>query len=160
MSEETISRWLAGERAPGDERHMAECPECRAELARMETVLSGFRGAVNEWTARQAGSERPASLRLEQARHAQAVRRASWAVATAATLVLLAVPAWKDARDKRLAAETARADALLLERVNFQVSRPVPTSLEPLLKMFASEGNRDGQGDVDMNQQMKEGDMQ
>ena len=155
MSEEKISRWLAGELAPWDERHMAECPECRAELARMETALSGFRGAVKEWTARQAGAERPGSLRFERARRAQAVRRANWALAAAATVLMLAVPAWKDARDKRLAAEAAQADALLLERVNLQVSRPVPTSLEPLLKMFASEGS-----ETNKNQHVKQGEMQ
>jgi hypothetical protein len=152
MSAEKVSRWLAGERAPGAERHVAECPDCRAELARMETVLSGFRGAVREWTARQPGSEHPGSLPFEHARRSQVVRRASWVLATAAALVLLVIPVWKDARDKRLAAETARADALLLERVNFQISQPVPASLEPLLGTFASEANRGGSSEMDTNQ--------
>jgi hypothetical protein len=121
----------------------------------METALSGFRGAVREWTARQAGAEYPGALRFERVRRALAVRRASWAVAAAAAVVLLAFPVWKDARDKRLAAETAQADALLLERVDVQLSRPVPTSLEPLLKMFASEGR-----ETNTNQQVKQGEMQ
>ena len=155
LAPERIAKWLAGERGPGDERHMAQCEECGAELARMETALSGFRGAVREWSGRQAASECPDSLRFERARRARSVRRVQWTLVAAALAVLIAVPSWKDIRDKQRAEELDRADAALLEKVSYQLSQPVPAPLEPLEKMFVAENARDGSSGVDATRQLK-----
>jgi hypothetical protein len=61
------------------------------------------------------------------------MRRLRWSMAAAALVVLAVIPAWKGAHDRRVAEESDRADAILMEQVAAQVSRTVPRTLEPLL---------------------------
>ncbi len=121
---------------------MTERPDSRrdSELTGLEDALKGFHDAVRNWAARQPGSECP-GMRFESAQRARTVRRARWALAATAALVLLAVPVWKTSVEKKRAAE-AEADARLLEQVSVQLSRPVPASLEPLSMVFVPEGNQ------------------
>jgi len=37
-----VSQWMIGERTPQQEQHVRQCPECGAELARMEAALGCF----------------------------------------------------------------------------------------------------------------------
>lgn len=69
-----------------------------------------------------------------------------WSLAVAALVVLAVIPAWKSARDRRIAAEAARADAILMEQVDAQVSRTVPVTLEPLVSLVAWENFPAGAG--------------
>jgi hypothetical protein len=142
LSSQEISRWIVGERTPQQEQHVRQCTECGAELARMEAALVLFRGSVRHWSDRQvrvprrlaAPGPRPLPLR--------------WALAAAALLVLAAVPIYRNAQDRQHQAEMARADALLLEQVDAEVSRAVPRPMEPLAKLvswdFSSTDERDG----------------
>ncbi len=155
LAAERVAKWLAGERGPADERHLAQCEQCSAELARMETAISGFRGDVRAWSARQAGGECPESLRFERARQARAARRVRWTLVAAALALLFAVPTWKDIRDKQRASETELADAALLEKVSYQLSQPVPAPLEPLQQMFVAQTAQDGSSGVNANSQLK-----
>ncbi len=98
-----------------------------------EDVLSGFRGSVRRWCARQPGAEPPASWNPAPARRGRMVAL-RWAVAVTVLAVLFAVPAWKTARQRQ-----READARLWREVDAQVSRQVPTALEPLMKLVAWE---------------------
>jgi hypothetical protein len=147
---ERAARWLSGEREPDGERHMAQCEKCGEELARMESALSGFRGAVRDWSARHAGSGCPDSVSLANAGHARTVRRMRWTLVTAALAVMVALPSWKALHNRQQEAEADRADAVLLERVSYHLSQPAPSPLEPIQDMFttASEGAApDGAGE-------------
>jgi hypothetical protein len=132
LSAEQISQWVIGDRSPQLERHVAECDECRAELAQLETTLAQFRGAVRAWS----GAVTPPAWRLPAA-------RAPWfswtrlSLAAAALCVLLATPVYWNVRARARAeqAAEARADALLLERVDSEISRAVPEPMEPLVSM-------------------------
>ena len=134
LSTEQISQWMIGERSPQLERHVAECDDCRAELAQLESTLVQFRGAVREWS----GSPAPPAWR-------QPASGGSWfswpraAVAAATLSVLLAVPVYWNvrARDRAEQAAAARADVLLLERVDSEISRAVPEPMEPLVNLVA-----------------------
>ena len=107
LSAEQISQWMMGERTPQLERHVAECDECRAELGQLETALAQFRGAVREWS----GSATPPAWR-------QPAARGPWF-----------------SRQRLVMAAAARADALLLERVDSAISRAVPEPMEPLVNL-------------------------
>jgi hypothetical protein len=139
LSSEDISRWTAGERADECARHLGECLLCRAEVARLESVLDAFGGAVREWGAAQPCGELPRAWQADRAARNWRMRRLRWSLAAACLVVLAAIPVWKNARDRRIAAEAARADAMLLEQVNRQVSRTAPAALEPLMNLVAWE---------------------
>jgi periplasmic protein TonB len=50
LSSEGISNYLMGEATFEETAHARECAICRAELARLESSLSLFRGAVRRWS--------------------------------------------------------------------------------------------------------------
>ena len=56
---EQISDYLIGDSAGSDgyARHAQECGFCRSEVARLESALSEFRGAVRQWTGRMCRPE-------------------------------------------------------------------------------------------------------
>ena len=68
LSAEQISQWLTGDRTPQLERHLSQCPECRAALGRFENTLAQFRGAVRDWSesATPPAWQRPAARRRPQ----------------------------------------------------------------------------------------------
>lgn len=146
LSSEGICRWMAGERAAEEERHVRECSLCGAEVARLESALKRFGGAVRERSAAQPGAQSPGAWQADRAVRQWRVRRLRWSLAAAALVVLAAIPVWKSTRDRRVAAEAARADAILMEQVDRQVSRTVPVSLEPLVNLVAWENFPAGAG--------------
>ncbi|MGA3097635.1 MAG: hypothetical protein ABSF25_14365 [Bryobacteraceae bacterium] len=130
LGSEDMCRWMAGERGAEEERHVRECSLCGAEVARMEGALQRFGGAVRAWSAAQPGAQSAGAWRMD---HTSMVRPLRWGLAAAALVVLAVIPTWKSARDRRMAEEAARADDILMEQVDAQVSRTVPVTLEPLV---------------------------
>ena len=135
LPEPRISRWMTGERAPEDERHVRECAQCAAELARFEAALSQFRESVRQWSGGQGGSPPGAVLEIRPARR----RFAPWAAAAAAVLLAVAVPVYRSSRRPQPGPDIAQADALLLEQVDAHVSQAVPRPMEPLLELVSGD---------------------
>jgi hypothetical protein len=137
LSEDRISHWLAGERAPQEERHVRECLSCQAAIAHTEATLALFRGSLRH------GSEalRPPALDWSGVRQGRSIirRPLAWAVAAAA-LLLAALPIYQ-AQTARYERETARADAALLEQVDAGISRAIAPPMESLAKLAAWDTN-------------------
>jgi anti-sigma factor RsiW len=130
LTAEQISQWLMGYRTALIEQHLALCPECRAELSQMESTLTQFRGAMRDWS----GTAVPPAWQRPAARSPWfSWPRLVWAAA--ALCFLVAVPVYWSVHARRQAAEAARADALLLERVDSAISRAVPEPMEPLVSL-------------------------
>jgi hypothetical protein len=130
---------MAGERGAEEERHLRECSLCGAEVARLEGALARFGGAVREWSEAQPGAQSPGAWRAERVAPKGRAVGLRWGLAAVALVVLAAIPQWKNMRDRRAAEEAARADDVLMEQVDAQVSRTVPVTLEPLLNPAAWE---------------------
>jgi len=147
LSSRQISQWMIGERTPQQEQHVRECSRCGAELARLEASLALFRGSVRHWSGLQNHIEPPAISSISPTRRGFSIRPMRWALVAAALLLLAAVPIYRNAQDRRRQAEIARADALLLEQVDVEVSRAVPRPMEPLVKLvswdFSATDERD-----------------
>ena len=137
LSSGEISQWMIGERTPQLEQHVRQCSECGAEVARLEASLALFRGSVRHWSGRQSRAEPPAIGSISPARQGSRIQPIRWVLAAAALLVLAAVPIYRSAQDRQRQAEIARADALLLEQVDAEVSRAVPRPMEPLVKLVS-----------------------
>jgi anti-sigma factor RsiW len=126
LTQEHICRWLAGERREEEQRHLRECPACQAELDRFQNTLVAFRNSLEQ------SPVPPVSWR----RIRPALPR--WIFATAALSLAVAAPVFWTTRR---AAEQAKADQLLLERVNAGLSRSVPASMEPLMQLISRENS-------------------
>jgi TonB family protein len=50
LSGEQISKCLIGDGTPQDTQHLRQCAACGAELARLESSFSQFRGSVRRWS--------------------------------------------------------------------------------------------------------------
>ena len=148
LSSQQISRCLAGDITPQEQQHFHECPECGAEMVRVRTLLSDFRGAVSQW----AEAQQPVLQYARFARKRQ-WRVLRWAPAAAAAAAITVIPLYKNFQERESRAQAAQAaqaaqDALLLERVNLQLSRTAPESLQPLMDLIsdtrtdANEGER------------------
>ena len=147
LSAQQISQWMIGERTPQQEQHVRQCSQCGAELARLEAALALFRGSVRRWSGRQSRAEPPVIASIFPAQRGSRIQPMRWALVAAALLVLAAIPVYRNAQDRQRQAEIARADALLLEQVDAEVSRAVPRPMEPLVKLvswdFTSPDGRD-----------------
>lgn len=135
LSSEEISQWLAGERDAARRRHVDGCAQCSGAIERVEGALREFRGSVHAQRV-------PAPARLLERR---APRTARWVLASAAVVLAVAAPVY---RHRQEAAERARADAILLDQVDAEVSQAVPGPMEPLVQLVSwnsSEGNGETQ---------------
>jgi len=123
LSAEEISNWMIGGRTPHVEQHVRDCPQCQAEVVRLDETLAHFRGSVRSLTVPPAKWEpaRPQPLR--------------WVLAVAALLILAAVPIYRNLADR----QQARADTILLEQVDAALSRTVPAPMETLAKLVSWE---------------------
>lgn len=118
---------------------MSECAPCNAEAVRLSSPVSEFRSAVTAWSALQKGSTPPAMWKPLERRVRHISRYLRWQIAAAALVLAVAVPICRNAGQRQRAAEAFRADSRLWEEVNVQVSRPVPSPLEPLMNLVEWE---------------------
>jgi hypothetical protein len=140
LSSKQISELAAGESTPEVLRHCRECPECSSELARIENALSEFRSAMSRWASQSGSGVIPARDRFFVPFPAPRRRRRLWAPLAAAVAVLAVVPLYKNTLDRKREAQAIQ-DAVLLDRVNAQLSRTAPTSLEPLMDMLMNRND-------------------
>jgi anti-sigma factor RsiW len=142
-----IAECVGGVPGLEEQRHLGECAECRAEVARLESALGRFREAVRGWSdgqseralarARAAAGRRPARVWF---------RWPVWAAMTLA-LALATAPVYRTVRDRQRAAQ-ALADAQLLEQVDREISESVPSPMEPLAQLVSwDSASQDGSQD-------------
>jgi len=136
LSAEEISQWMVGERTEERERHVSGCEACAGEIARLESALREFRDAVHGWKGVPA---------LVCSTRRRAPRAARWALAAAALVLMIAAPVY---RHRRQAAEAARADAILLDQVDAEVSQAVPRPMEPLVQLVSWSSSNEGNGEM------------
>ena len=126
LSLEEIYQWLSGERWEEVEEHFRDCPACKAEMLQFQNALAGFRSSL----------ERSSVPPISYLPVRQTLPR--WILATAALALLIATPVYWNARQQR-AADQAKSDELLLERIDASLSRSVPASMEPLMQLISKE---------------------
>ena len=156
LSSPEVSQWMIGERTPQQEQHVRQCPECGAELARMEAALGLFRGSVRHWSDRQVRVPRPLTPTRGSRGYPARPLPVRWALAAATLLLLAAVPIYRNVQVRQRQAEIARADALLLEQVDAEVSRAVPRPMEPLVKLVSWDfSSTDGSDEKTRNEEIR-----
>ncbi|HKE29687.1 MAG TPA: hypothetical protein VKB88_45370 [Bryobacteraceae bacterium] len=148
LNPDAIDRYLGGERDKAMENHLRECAECRRAVERIETTLEQFRASAQAWSESQPQGQPPAGLaaRVEAPASLFWIAPARWAAVATAVLALAALPVYRNYR-RNQAADRARADALLLEEVCADLSRPAPEPLEPLIDLVSQSTTQSTPGD-------------
>jgi anti-sigma factor RsiW len=132
LTSEQQSQCILGEPGPVARQHLKDCPACRAELGNFGDALGEFRGAVRGWSENQAHAALAVHARPSESRSWIASHQFALAVLLAAVSILASV-VW------HRGGEAPASDAVLLNQVDAQVSRAVPSSMEPLMKLVAQQ---------------------
>ncbi len=99
-------------------------------MSEFRTGLNEFRQAMHDEGERSAI---PSLQRILERGNPTPVLQFRWAAAAMVAITLAALPIYNDAARRQREAELYKADALLMERVNSALSRPVPRALAPLM---------------------------
>jgi hypothetical protein len=126
--------------SPGDElwlrNHLADCPECQKHAMVTTEVLNQLTSISLELDAEMNGRVKSALAahmhRASAGKEIRAPLRRYVSIAAAALILVVAIPAYRNLRGRQQA-ESARADALLLQRIDERVARVVPLAMEPLV---------------------------
>lgn len=138
LTEDELSAWVAGERGPAVLRHLSCCSACQAEALLLETTLLGFRGAVREWSREyETSAVMPPAAAVDSAFFT--FNRACLAMAVAIVCVLLGVSLRPGNSARRPG--NSLTDRALMSQVDDQISRTVPSAMEPLLDLVAWQGD-------------------
>jgi hypothetical protein len=134
LSAQDICAWLAGSHTPELQQHVLGCPVCQAELAHLGQALTQFRGTVRDWSERQSTGAVKLTPSVSTFRHLR------WACAVMAASVLLSLSVlWRG--NQPSTGGVPAADAALLAQVDRQVSRAVPSPMEPLMNLVLWDGD-------------------
>jgi anti-sigma factor RsiW len=130
LSSEQLSECLLGQPSPLVAQHVAICPACRAELANFREALGQFRGAILAWSDNQANRALEIPATVPELNSWRGSQQLTWALVIAGVCILasLLFP-WRTPEN------APGNDAMLLNQVDAQVSRAVPASMEPLMKL-------------------------
>jgi anti-sigma factor RsiW len=130
LSSEQLAEFILGQPSSMLSRHVQDCPVCRAEVASFREALGEFRGAVRAWSEDQASAVRAIPPGVGERRSWAASHQLAWALLMAAVFIIASfvIP-------RRVGDPAAGSDAVLLNQVDSQVSRTVPASMEPLMKL-------------------------
>jgi anti-sigma factor RsiW len=138
LSSEQLSEFVMGQPSPQITlevaQHVEDCPACRAELANFREALGEFRGAVRAWSQDQANAVLAIPAAASERRGWTASHQLAWALVIAAVCIIASFVVPRPAEQKTLG-----SDVVLLNQVDAQVSRTVPSSMEPLMKLLEQE---------------------
>ena len=132
LTSDQFASSMAGESSADERRHIAECVHCREEIERLRSTLAVFGDSVRKWGDAHGAAR--TSFELARPR-TFAAGRLRVALAIVAMLVIAVVPLTRHMVDQRRAAEAARQDGLLMQRIDDELSQTVPEQMEPLLKL-------------------------
>jgi anti-sigma factor RsiW len=138
LSSEQLAEFMTGQPSPQVAqlvaRHVQDCPACRDQVVSFGEALGGFRGAVRAWSEEQANAVRAIPAGVGEPRSWAASHQLVWALLMAAVFIIASFVIPRRGGD-----QATNSDALLLNQVDSQVSRSVPSSMEPLMKLVVQK---------------------
>jgi anti-sigma factor RsiW len=133
LSSEQLSECILGQPSPIVAQHVQDCPTCRAELANLREALGEFRGAVRAWSEDRANAALAIPAAFPEPRSWTAAHQLAGVLLVAAAFILASIFFPRHGGEQPPA--LAGSDVVLLDQVDAQVSREVPSSMEPLMKL-------------------------
>ena len=145
LTPDSVSKLMIGEATEGERQHAAECTQCALELRRLKETFFGFGHSVRAWAAKSGEALVPEQRLLRNSHPGMSFSPLRWALVSVLLILLIALPLYRSGRDERRRAKELE-DTLLLEQVNKQLSRAVPSPMEPFVSVF-TEMSADSVGD-------------
>ncbi len=134
LSSEQLSECMLGQASPMVARHVEDCPACRAELGAFRAALGEFRGAVHAWSQDQASAALAIPAAVPQRVSGMFSHQLAWALLIAGLCVIASFILPRHRADG-----AGSTDAVLLNQVDTEISRSVPSSMEPLMKLVVEK---------------------
>ena len=153
MNTNHLSAWeqeeyILDERTPQMLRHLTECAECRAAVARLEVGLDVYRKAAVQWSADSLAARPQQFVTAKK----QPVLSLRWAMAAIIPLVLLLIALLpfhasnpRPVQQATQISDDSRDDALL-DQVDEQISAAVPSSMESLTHLVSTSDGAAAKG--------------
>jgi hypothetical protein len=136
LSSDQLSEAVMGQ---SDEvaQHVQDCAMCRAMLTNFREALGEFQGAVRAWSEEQADQYRSGAAlpaEIPQPHWWRGSHQLAWALLIAAVCIVASfiVPRYQPNN-------APASDAVLLNRVDAEVSSTVPASMEPLVQLVVQK---------------------
>lgn len=146
LSHERISELLIesqNDSATNDEKaHLASCAECSADLAELRAAISTFGEAARDWSATQDSRQLQWEMKQEGRKKWWTIPNLGWGLAAA--IVLLAVvwaPVHRGHESQHITASNAQNDEMLMQQIDAQLSRKVPTAMDPLANLISEDSS-------------------
>jgi hypothetical protein len=141
MNTNHLSAWeqeeyILDERTPQMLRHLTECAECRAAVARLEHGLGVYRKAAVQWSSDSLAARPQRFLTARK----QPVVSLRWAMAVIIPIVLLliALLPFRGSNPRPVQQAAQMSDDALLDQVDEQISAAVPSSMESLTHLVST----------------------
>ena len=138
LSSEQVAEYIVGYPSPIVAEHLRDCPACRAEVVNFREALGDFRWAVHSWSEEQASQYQANAASAMPA----VVPDTRWWTPShqfAGALLVAAICVIASFVMPRHPEKVLSSDAVLLSQVDAQVSRTVPSSMEPLMKLLVQK---------------------
>src|SRR5579863_488964 len=138
LSSEQVAEYIVGYPSPMVAQHLQDCPACRAEVGNFREALGDFRWAVRAWSEDRASEYQTGVV---PAMPAIVPDHRWWRPSHqfAGALLLAAICVIASFVIPRRPERVPSSDAILLSQVDAQVSRTVPSSMEPLMKLVVQK---------------------
>jgi hypothetical protein len=139
LTEDQFAKSAVDQSTAEERKHLAECKDCSGELSRLRSSIALFQSALQNTVDIRLVSRPP--LCVEPAGGVDS--KWSWALVAATALVLALVPCVGPitlTTAPPLENSQAESDAdVLMHAVNLQLSRTVPTPLEPVIALLPAD---------------------
>jgi anti-sigma factor RsiW len=132
IAENVLGQPSAGQLSSMVARHVEQCLACRAEVASFRESLGEFRSAVRSWSDQQAATVLAIPADSPKPRFWKPSHQLAWALLLAGVCVIASFVVPHNQQQ-------ASSDIVLLNQVDTEVSRTVPSSMEPLMKLMAEQ---------------------
>jgi anti-sigma factor RsiW len=141
MKSNHLSAWeqdeyVLDQRTPQMLRHLTECDECRAAVARLEHGLDAYRKVAVQWSAESLATRPQQFITARR----QPVLSLRWAMAAIIpiVLVLIALLPFRASNPRPAQPAAQISDDALLDQVDEQISAAVPSSMESLTHLVST----------------------
>ena len=132
LSANQIDACLLGEATRETEQHLRDCAVCQGEVNRVREAFASFRDSLHQLASSPNAGWRPSRSWTPVSRWSLAV------IAVAVCLLIVFSLPW---RSSRQSATQAAADAALLSQIDAEVSRTVPSPMEPLTEFLSNDSS-------------------